>query len=794
MLKNYFKIALRNLRKHKGYAAISIFSLALGLAACLLIVGYVQDELQYDRYHQNADQIARLVRESSGLSAAPMGPAMANDLPGVAYAVRITGEDKIGVEAANNEVAYEAIYLADSTIFDIFTLPFIAGNPATALRRPDGLVISSAVAQRYFPDTDPLGQTLTIHFEEPATFTVTGVMKDMPAASHVRFDLLASFEVVAQQSGRMENWSTNWLFTYLLLNEGTTPAQLEQQLPTFFEQKTGEAWDHFRIQPLLDIHLRSAHLEYDIAPQGNITYVLLFSAVAVLILLIACINFMNLATARSAKRAREVGMRKVLGANRRQLILQFLGETFLLTVLALVLAAGLVSMLLPAFHALTGKDLTLMLADGGIVLLVIIALTLLTAFLAGSYPALFLSAVRPARILQSTGRQPGSGGVFRKALVVVQFALSIFLIAAALVVQQQLKYVQHARLGFDKEQILVMDFGEALSERYEIVKQELLRHPNVLAATASDNVPGGGTSDFYYRPEGWPEDDLPGWDTYFVDADYLGTLAMEMARGHAFRPDIAADTGGFLINETAHQALVDRLGDAWANPLGKKMDFYLPGEEGWEVFRSGPVLGVVKDFHYRSLHAEISPLVMQVLPFAFDYLLVKVSTDELPGTLAFLETQWSDFGPDRPFEYTFLDERFGQLYRGEERAGMLLGAFSLLAILIACMGLFGLAAFTAEQRTKEIGVRKVLGASVSHVALLLSSDFARLVVISFFIGAPLAYLAAQRWLNGFAYRVELSAGLFLLVGLLALAIALITVSYHAVRAALADPVQSLRYE
>jgi len=686
------------------------------------------------------------------------------------------------------------VYLADSTLFDIFGLPFVQGNPATALRRPDGLVLSASAAQRYFGDTDPLGQTLTLHIDQLVPFTVTGVMADMPAASHVRFDMLASFELVAQQSNRMDNWSTNWLFTYLLLDEGTTPAELEAQLPTFFEQQTGETWDHFRIQPLLDVHLRSAHLEYDIAPQGNITYVVLFSAVAVLILLIACINFMNLATARSTKRAREVGMRKVLGAGRRQLITQFLGEAFLQTTMALLLAAGLVSLLLPAFRNLTGKNLALTMADSGFVLLVLMGLTLLTALVAGSYPALFLSATRPIHTLKGTGGQRAAGGVLRKGLVVFQFALSIFLVVATLVIQQQLDYVQQARLGFDKEQTIVMDFDEALGERYELIKQEVLRHPNVLAATASDNVPGEGVSDFLYRPEGWPENDLPGWDTYFIDPDYLGTLGMEIERGHAFRPSMTSDTSGFLINKTAHQAILNQLGDEWTDPIGKHLDFYVPGAEGWQVLRGGPILGVVQDFHYRSLHAEIGPLVMQVLPRTFDYLLVKVSTDDLPGTLAFLENQWTTLGPDRPFEYVFLENTFGQLYRAEEQAGMLFGAFSLLAILIACMGLFGLAAFTAEQRTKEIGVRKVLGASARSIVLLLSSDFVRLVGLAFLVSTPLAYLAMQRWLYDFAYHIDLTWPIFALAGLTALGIALLTVSYQAIRAALADPVQSLRYE
>ncbi len=794
MWRNYLLVALRNLRRHRVYAGINVFGLAVGMAGCLLILLFVRDEVRYDRHHANADRIARLVRQTSALSAAPMGPAMAANLPGVAQAARIMGEGDVLVERADGAAFTETVYTADSSFFNIFNCSFVQGSPQTALTRPDALVLSRSAAEKYFGDENPLGQTLTVRFEEPVVLTVTGVVEDWPRTAHFRFDLMTSFEWVAQRSRRMENWRTNWLFTYLLLEEGATAAEVEARLPAFFERHTSEAWDHFGIQPLLDIHLRSAHLEYDIAPQGNIAYVYLFSAVALLILLVACINFMNLATARSMQRAREVGMRKVLGAHKGQLIAQFMSESLLLAGLALAVAAGLTSVLLPAFRDLTGKDLVLAASDGVFLGLGLVGLALFVGLVAGSYPAFFLAAFKPIQTLKGTAQPGAAGGLLRRGLVVFQFAISIFLIAGTFVIYRQLAYVQNTRLGFEKAQTLMLDFGDRLGARYELVKREVLQHPNVLAATASDNVPGAGVSDFLYRPEGWPENDLPGWDTYFVDPEYTDVLGMEMAQGRAFSREIASDTSGFLINEAALAQLRAEGGAAWNDPLGKQLDFYLPGAEGWQVARTGPIVGVVKDFHYRSLHAEIGPLVMQVVPFTFDYLLVKVATDDLAGTLAFLDKKWQALGPEAPFTYTFLDAQYDALYQTEQRVGTLFGLFAALSILIACLGLFGLAAFTAERRTKEIGVRKVMGASVGSIALLLSKQFARLVGVAFLVATPLAYLAAGRWLDDFAYRTETAWWIFALAGLAALAVALATVSYHAIRAALTDPVEALRYE
>lgn len=794
MLKNYLLVALRTLKRQRAFALINVTGLAVGLACCLLILLYVRDELSYDRHHTRAEHVARLTRTSSALSAGPMGPALVRDLPGVEHAARITGDTRAGIRRDDGEVFSESILFVDSSFVDIFTVEFLRGDPATALHRPDALLLTESAARRYFDDADPMGRPLTVQLEEQLELTVTGVVADPPRASHFRYDLLASFEPVARASQRMENWHTNWLFTYMLLAEGTDAADVEAALPAFFERHVGEEWTHFGIQSLLDVHLRSAHLEYDIAPQGNIAYVLLFSAVAALILLIACINFVNLSTARSLKRAKEVGARKVFGARRSQLVAQFLGEAVLLAVLALALAGWLVSLLLPFFRDLAGRDLVLTVNDVGPGLGMALVLILVVGVVAGSYPAFVLSRFRPAAALRGQSGGMGGRGWMRRGLVAFQFAVSLFLIVGTLVVDRQLGFLREARLGYDGDQVLAIDFGDALDGRYEAVKREVLRHPNVLGASASDNVPGEGVSDFLYRPEGWTEADMPGWDTYFVDADYMEVLGMEIARGRGFRPDVSPEAAGFVINETALRDIVAAVGDVWEDPIGRQIEFYVPGAEGWQVLRQGPVVGVVKDFHYRSLHAEIGPLVMQVLPGVFDVLLVDVRTDGLDETLAFLEDQWEAFGPDRPFEYAFLDEAYDRLYQNEAHMGTLFSVFAGLAVLVACLGLFGLAAYTAERRTKEIGVRKVLGASVTDIVLLLSKEFVVLVVVAFVVAAPLVWLAMERWLNNFAYRAEWGLDLLALAGGLGLAIALLTVSAQAIRAALTDPVESLRYE
>lgn len=765
------------------------------MACCLLIVLFVRDELSYDTYHEKAEEIHRLIRARSAYTAAPMGPALAAEISGVTHAARIQAFEEVLVHDGGEMQFVETVYAADTSLFDIFSFTLVRGNPETVLSRPDALILTESAAAKYFGQEDPLGKVLIMEDGDSFPLTVTGVLQDLPTHSHFRFDLLVSFKLVEATSNRLENWSTNWLFTYLLFEKGIEAAQVQAQLPAFFERHTGEAKPEYRIQPLLDIHLKSAGLEMDIAPQGNMAYVLIFSAVAGLLLLIACINFMNLATAQSAQRSREVGMRKVLGARRQQLVGQFLGESMVMAFVALVLALGLVALFLPGFEALVEKELSLPFAEAGMMVGALVGLTLIVGLIAGSYPAFFLAGFKPISSLKGK-RIVSSGGGLRKGLVVFQFAISTFLIVGTLVIARQLDYVKNMRLGFDKEQVVVLPFGTGLDSAHERVKANLMQHAGVRSVSASGNVPGQGVSDFFYRLEGHSSttNELPGWDTYFVDEAFIETMALDVVEGRGFSEEIASDEQAFILNETAVAWARATLGEGWETPIGKELEFYVPGAEGWRVFNRGRVVGVVKDFHYRSLREEIGPLVLQMLPGAFGNVLVKVSTDDLSGTLAFLEEQWSTLRPGQPFDYYFLDQSYDQLYRAEERVGNLLSSLAGLTILIACMGLFGLAAFMAEQRTKEIGIRKVLGASVPGIVGLLSKSFVKLVAVAFLVGAPVAYFIMDQWLTGFAYRVSISGWIFLIAGAAALGIAFLSVSYQSIRAAIADPVRALRYE
>jgi putative ABC transport system permease protein len=797
MLRNYLAIAVRTLRKQTLYAGINVLGLSVGMAACLLIGGYVQHELRYDRFHAESDRVARLVRERSAMSAAPIGPALQRDLPTVETSVRLLMDEDVIAHTGGPDRLESDLLFADTTFFDVFSFDLVRGRPETALQRPDGIVMTESAARRYFGTTDVVGETLIIEAEETMPFTVTAVMADVPATSHFQFDLVGSFLFVEQFAGRMENWQTNWLHTYLLLKENAQPDQVEAALPAFFERHTGEAWANWGVQPLLDVRLHSAHLSYDVAPQGNILYIYIFGSAALLILLIAGVNFVNLATARSVRRAREVGVRKALGAHPRQLIGQFLGESVLLALCAVGLAVGLAWLAYPVFVDVTGITPHISWSDGaragGLLLLGGLGIGLV----AGLYPAVVLTRFQARETLR--GRvDVGRGGALRKGLIVTQFVISIGLITGTLVIREQLAFVQDAALGFEDEQVVVLPVGDEaqLDVRGSALTQALAQHPNVERVSLAGSVPGRPVSDFLYRPEGMAEDrdQKPGWDTFFVDMHFVETLGMTVAQGRSFDPNRASDSTAFVLNQSAVDWAVTNVGPAWQNPIGKRLDFYLPGAEGWAVDKTGPVIGVVEDFHYLSMRTAIQPVVLQVFPGTFDQVLVRIGPDDMAGTLAHLEAQWAAFGVERPFTYTFLDERFDQLYRSEQQVATLFTYFAGLAIFIACLGLFGLAAYMVEQRTKEVGVRKVLGASMASIVALVSADFLKLVGIAFAIAAPLAYWGMHEWLADFAYRVEPGPWVFIGAGGLALLVALLTVSVQAMRAARTDPAHVLRTE
>ncbi len=801
MLKNYLKISLRNLQRHKAYSFINIAGLAIGLACFTLIILYVQDEWSYDRYHENADQVYRLaveIQASEGATRTAQSPpiwptTLLQAYPEVAAAVRLKPPSQTWmVRYEDRSFSEKRWVFADSSVFDVFDVPLVRGDPKTALNVPFTVVVSEAMVEKYFGGDDPLGKTITI--DSQYDFAVTGVFENVPSNSHVHFDFLASF-VSMYDPNQLYLFNAlqgqfPFSYTYLKLEEGVTQEAFQAKLPGFVEEHVPPRfWPQGAevrafLQPLSAIHLHS-HLENEIEANGDASVVYIFLAIAVFILLIACVNFMNLATARSAGRAKEVGMRKALGSSRAQLVRQFLTESTLLAFLATVLAVGLVVLLLPSFNTLAGKEISAAFLGTAPVVLGLMALAVMVGFLAGSYPAFYLSAFRPATVLKGTIQAGKRRSLLRDGLVVFQFAISIGLIAGTLVVYNQLNYVRTKTLGFDKEHVVVIQRAQELDDQTTAFKQELLTHSAVVSVSSVSSMPGGLIGQTAYQPEGASGNETFIMAPVFADFDYARTLGMEIALGRDVSRDFATDTTVYLINEAAVKAL------DWEDPLGKHLVQIGATQSG--AF-NGEVVGVLKDFHFASLHQEIGALTVRVFEGPLPFIAVRIRPDDIPGVLSFMEEKWRTFAPDQPFEYSFLDQDFDALYQAEQRLGKIFIAFAIFAILIACLGLFGLASFTAEQRTKEIGVRKVLGASVPQLVVLLSKEFTLLVVIAFVIAAPLSFFAMKDWLAAFAYHANIGLEIFVLAGVLALVIAWLTVSYQSIRAAMANPVDSLRYE
>jgi putative ABC transport system permease protein len=810
MLRNYLKIAIRSLWRHKAFTAINIFGLALGLACCLLILLFVRHELSYDRFHEKADRMVRVEFRGSvqgqKMNEAHVMPPVAQTLlaeyPEVEEATRLRpyGTPKIRKDEAlfrNLSFAF-----ADSNFFQVFSLPLLQGDPLSALSQPHTLVISQAAARSLFGEQNPLGRQLQFPDWQQA-FTVTGIMADMPENSHFQFELLGS--MASFPEARSTSWMVSEFYTYLVLAPGYDHKQLEDKLPQLAEkymspqlqQAMGISLAQFKeagnsiglyLQPLTDIYLHS-EASGALKAGGNVQYVYIFSAIALFMLLIACINFMNLSTAGASKRAREVGVRKVLGSGQRQLVVQFLLESMLLSLLALLLALVLVHLAQPLFTQLSGKGLDLSLTAQPWLLPALLLLTVVVGVLAGSYPAFFLSSFKPVAVLKGgkfSGAAGDRSGGIRSGLVVVQFMISIGLIIGTLVVYQQLQYIQNKEVGYTRDQVLVLHESQALGGKLQAFQQQLLQDPRVLSVSTSGYLPAGPSfnNNFFLYPQ---EDVSQQVKTlrYDVDEQYIPTLGMQLLAGRNFSAQRGGDATAMVLNETAARAL--GLGE---EALGVTLT--TANNEG--VRTSYQVIGIVADFHFRSLHERISPLVMVQGESPSGSVIVKAQTDDMPGLLASLAAQWTSFAPEEPFSYSFLDERYAQAYQAEQKLGLMLGLFAGLTIFVACLGLFGLALFTAERRTKEIGIRKVLGASEGSLVLLLSRDFIKLLLIAFLIASPIAGYFMHHWLQDFAYRIELSGWVFAGAGLLALFIALATVSVQALKAALANPVKNLRTE
>ena len=807
MLLNYFKIAWRTLIRNKVFSAINIVGLAMGLATCLLISLYVLDELSYDRYNEKANRIVRVFFSGSMQGGTineahvmpPVAQTLKADYPEVEEATRLRATGSPSITVDDKTFRDETTAYVDSNFFQVFTLPLIQGDARTALLQPNTAVITRATAQKWFGSENPIGKLFTIKSWN-ALYKVTGIIEQVPTNSHFHFDLFLS--MAGFQEARSPSWMTSEFFTYLTLPKGYDYKQLQAKLPQVVakymgpqvQQAFGMSYAQFQqkgnhlglfLQPLTDIHLHST-FAYDLTPPGDIQYLYIFGAIALFMLLIACINFMNLSTAGASKRAKEVGIRKVMGSVRQSLTSQFLIESLLLTAIALVLSVGLVYLTLPLFNELSGKELVLDGLGNPWFVLGLLLLGVVVGILAGSYPAFFLSSFKPVQVLKGikfTGSRNSIG--LRSGLVVVQFFISITLIIGTTVVYQQLNYIQNKKLGYEKDQVLVLPETGLLGPKAAVFRNQISQDPRVVQVSTSGYLPAGPSynNNFMVYPE-TRSTQLVKTLRYDVDYNYIPTLGMRMAMGRNFSEAYGTDSSGVLLNETAAQTL------GWGN---KALGHSISHTENDGTKNTYRVIGVVSDFHFRSMHERIAPLVM-VLGQSAGTMIVKIKTKDITGLVATLKKQWNQLTADVPFTYSFLDERFNETYLAEQKTGRILGLFAALTIFVACLGLFGLATFTAEQRTKEIGVRKVLGASVGSIVGLLSKDFLKLIVVALVLAGPVAWFAMTRWLQDFEYRITIAWWLFALAGLLAIGIALLTVSFQSIKAALVNPMKSLRSE
>jgi putative ABC transport system permease protein len=807
MIRNFLLVAFRNLRRNKAFSAINIVGLALGIATCLLILLFVGHELSYDRYNDKADRIVRVtfharmgggvINEANVMP--PVGPTLKKDFPEVLEATRIRTFGTPRLTNGRQIFREDAFAFADSNFFRVFTIPLLRGDTATALTRSNTIVITKAVARKYFGTEEALGKTIVFKDDNFAPMKVTGIIDEMPENSHFHFSLLASMTGLPEAND--PSWMTSNFFTYLLLPkhydykklEGRLPNELDKYAGPQFQKGMGISLGDYRkagnsmdllLQPLTDIHLHS-NLTGELEANGDVRYVYIFSAIAVFMLLIACINFMNLSTAGASKRAREVGIRKVLGSMRRQLLEQFLAESLLLTAIAMILGLGLVYWALPLFNDLTGQ--TLQIHWGAIpwLLPALIGFGLFTGILAGSYPAFFLSSFNPVAVLKGRLTSGKGGARLRSGLVVFQFFISISLIVGTAVVYRQLSYIRHERLGYDRDHVVVVQEVFWLNKNVDAFRQELLRDPRIACVSLSGYLPAGQSygNNYMVNPDG-NASQVVKTVRYEVDDSYIQTLGMQLAAGRNFSKAFGTDSSAVIINETAARVF------GWGqNALGHTLA-HTENNGAREVYH---VVGVVKDFHFRSFHEMIAPLIM-ALGGDYSNMIVRTRTNDYTALLADMKKKWMDARAEAPFAYSFLDDRFNDSIKAEQTIGRILGIFAGLTIFVACLGLFGLATFTAQQRTKEIGIRKVLGADTRTIVALLSTDFLRLVGLAFLIAAPLSWLAMNRWLQDYPYRITIGWWIFALAAGVTLVITLLTISLRALKAALANPIDSLRTE
>jgi len=800
MVKSYLKIALRSLLRQKVYAFLNIFGLTVGITCSLLIFLYVQDELTYDQHHSKADNIVRasieyfLPNDGGSEMWAGISPVVAQymvkDYPEVVSSVRFLKRTNQVVEKpGSNQRLYQDITWADSNVFELFDYPLLAGDAATALKEPYTVVLTRAAAIKYFGSEDVVGESLKFP-DQDAQLKVTGVLADIPFNTHLKFELLGSMETLRVTNGIGNSWWGFGTHTYLEVVPGTDVKALEDKLRRIsanyiLQQETGSGYrQEYMLIPFKDIHLKSS-LRAEYETNGNQAYVYIFSFVGVFILVIACINFMNLATARSVNRAKEVGVRKVVGAFRKHLIAQFLSESIFMAFVSLVLSIGLILLSLPFLNEFTGKAMVFDPIGNMPLGLMLLGITFFVGVLSGSYPAFVLSAFKPTQTLKGSFKTSAKGTFLRKGLVVVQFLISISLIIATLIVFDQLNYMRNLELGFEKERMIYIPsrFGAGTAENFPVLKDRLEQFPEISAVSLSSRVPGKEMANNVVRL-GW--DQNADWnDMRFITADYdfIDTYNLELVAGRGFSEEFGTDLNeGFILNEAG----VNRLGFASAEEaIGKQL--------AWRR-RQGRVIGVLKDFYFMSVQNAIEPFIMPMQQGAAGYLSAKVETANFDQVIKRIEEAYEEIMPGRIFEYSFLNQEFDQQYKAEESFSSVFTFFAIVAILIACLGLYGLAAYTAQQKVKEIGIRKVLGATERGMVILLSKDFVKLVTASFIISAPLTYYLMNNWLKEFAERVNIGATIFLMAAGISLTIAILTVSYQSIKAAIANPITSLRHE
>ncbi|MFC1725709.1 ABC transporter permease [candidate division KSB1 bacterium] len=793
MILNYLKIAFRNMKRNKGYTFLNVSGLAVGMACCILIVLWVYDELSYDKFHANADRLYRVVQEmtASGkvlhvaATPAPLAAALKDEIPEILDAVRYFNAPVLLIGNGEDNFYEKRIAFSNSSILEMFDFSLLKGNPETALRDINSIVLSEKMSKKYFGGENPMGKTLQIN--NKYVFMISGVLKDLPSNSHLKFDFLIPFRALDNMKpdvgirwSNLESW-INFYYTYILVSKGTDINALNKNIENFIEEHTGNSMATTSVQPVLKIHLYS-DLVADVEGNGNITYVYIFSIIAFFILLTACINFMNLSTAQSVKRVKEVGIRKISGAKKAEIVRQFLGESVIMSFISLIIAAVIVYLFMPVFNNISGKELSFNFTENPVIFAVLITSAVLTGIISGTYPAIFLSSCKPVKVVNGAIKSGPKSIIFRRVLVVIQFSLSVSLIIATSLVHKQLNFIQNSNLGFDRDHIIYANLGGETAQKYSALKSELEKNDKILGVTAANQLP----TKVLYSITGadWagkdPNETLI-LNFITVEHDFINTLNMKIIDGRAFSKEFSSDeTTGFILNEEAAALMGED------SPVGKQFSFF---------GRTGTVTGVAENFHFDSFYEKVKPLaILYSPPDKNDYLMIKLKRDNISENMDFIEKTWKRIVPSYPFDYAFLDDDFNRIYSSEQRMGTIFNYFTFLTIFIAVLGMIGLSSFMASRRIKEFGIRKVLGASGSNIILLFSKELLALIILSNFIAWPLSYYFMNNWLSDFAYKTNIGIWSFIISSVLALAVALISVSYHSYKSVTANPVDSIKHE